>query len=190
MTAGWPAFLTYLGLALALAMDAFAVSLCAGAALPRLSFRHYFRLSFHFGLFQFLMPILGWFAGSAIHRVFSAFDHWIAFGLLTFVGVKMIYESRCPDAEKIRSDPTRGLTLLALSIATSIDALAVGLSLAFLSVNILWPSILIGLVAAAATSAGLKIGDAFGKAAGKRAELVGGLILIAIGLKILSDHLL
>jgi putative Mn2+ efflux pump MntP len=190
MTVSQLPLLTTLGLAAALAMDAFAVSMCAGAALPRISGRHYFRLSFHFGLFQFMMPVLGWLAGSAIHNILSAFDHWIAFGLLFLVGGKMILESfRRPEA-KIHSDPTRGFSLLALSVATSIDALAVGLSLAFLSINIWWPSVIIGLVAALATATGLKIGDALGKAAGRRAELLGGLIIIAIGLKILTDHLL
>ncbi len=177
-----------LGLALALAMDAFAVSLTAGATIKRITPRHYFRLSFHFGLFQFMMPVLGWSAGILVYRYIAALDHWIAFSLLALIGTHMIIESRNLDDKKRREDPSRGWRLIALSIATSIDALAVGVTLAFLQVEIWYASVIIGIVAAAASIAGIRLGDAFGKRIGKRAELIGGLILIAIGVKILIEH--
>src|SRR5512145_3318729 len=141
-------WLTLLGIALALAMDAFAVALGAGLTLERLTGRHLFRLGFHFGLFQAMMPVVGWLAGLTVQHWIAAYDHWVAFGLLAFVGGKMLYEAlRSEDEEKEAGDPTRGLTLVILSVATSIDALAVGLSLAMLGVNIWLPALVIGLVA-------------------------------------------
>jgi len=178
-----------LGIAIALAMDAFAVSLGAGATLKKITPRHYFRLGWHFGLFQFMMPVIGWTAGRAIMSRISAFDHWIAFALLVLIGVRMIIESRSEKRRRRYLDPTRGWTLVMLSVATSIDALAVGVSLAFLQVDIWQASVIIGLVAAAASIAGVRIGDTLGRMIGKRAELMGGLILIAIGFKILAEHL-
>lgn len=176
-------------LALALAMDAFAVSVGAGATLQRVTPGHYFRLSFHFGLFQFLMPVAGWFAGRAIHDRIAAFDHWVAFALLLLIGIRMVAESRRAPDPASPADPSRGWTLVGLAVATSIDALAVGVSLAFLEVGIWHASVIIGVVAAVASVAGVRIGDALGRLIGKRAELLGGLILIAIGLKILAEHL-
>ncbi len=182
--------LTILGLALALAMDAFAVSIAVGSRLERLTARRLFRLSFHFGLFQFLMPIIGWLVGSQVARYIQHYDHWIAFILLAYIGIKMIRESwRHDGAEKAMSDPTRKLSLIMLSIATSLDALAVGLSMAFLKVSILYPSVIIGIVAAAMTAVGMLFGRTLGARFGKRMELLGGLILIAIGINIVVGHL-
>jgi len=183
-------WLTLLGLALALAMDAFAVALGAGTILPRLTGRHLFRLGFHFGLFQALMPIVGWLAGQTMVQTISAWDHWIAFSLLAAIGAHMIYEARSQDEERERRDPTRGLRLVTLSIATSIDALAVGFSLSVIGVSIWQPALVIGLVAGAMTVVGLLMGERFGKKWGARAETFGGAILILIGLKILAEHLL
>jgi putative Mn2+ efflux pump MntP len=184
-------FLIVLGLAFALAMDAFAVSLGTGMALSPATARQTFRLAFAFGLFQFLMPIAGWAAGESFVKYIGRYDHWLAFALLLGVGGRMIFESfhleRASGAP--RPDPTRGLSLLVLSIATSLDALAVGLSLAALRAPILYPALVIGLVAFAMTTAGMKLGPALGKVIGRRAELLGGLILILIGVKILVDHL-
>jgi putative Mn2+ efflux pump MntP len=182
--------LTIIGLAIALAMDAFAVSISGGVVLKKITRRHYFRFSFHFGLFQFLMPIIGWYLGRTVYELIASYDHWVTFGLLAFIGGRMIVEAirHAPDA--IRSDPTRGASLVALSIATSIDALAVGLSLAFLKTTIWMPSLIIGCVAAAASLLGLRLGQTLGYAFGRRAEIVGGSILIAIGIKILVEHLL
>jgi putative Mn2+ efflux pump MntP len=183
--------LTLIGIAVALAMDAFAVALGAGLMLPKLTGRHLFRFGFHFGLFQALMPILGWLAGVSIRTYIEAFDHWLAFGLLSLVGGKMLWEAWHPDDQQTEpNDPTRGLSLVMLSIATSIDALAVGLSLAVLGVNIWLPALVIGLVAGSLTVAGMMLGRRLGQAWGKRVEIFGGLVLIAIGVKILVEHTL
>ena len=178
------------GIALGLAMDALAVAIAAGMTLPRVTGRHAFRLSFHFGLFQCLMPILGWLAGRTVDRYIAAFDHWIAFGLLCFLGAKMLWEARGhAQEESTRSDPTRGWTLLTLSVATSIDALAVGLSLAFLQVSIWSPSVVIGLVAGGLTFLGIRFGSRLGQQFGHWAERCGGLVLLFIGVRILITHL-
>jgi putative Mn2+ efflux pump MntP len=170
-------------------MDAFAVSLGIGAARQANSPRTAFRLSFHFGLFQFLMPVIGWFIGSRIAGLISAFDHWVAFVLLAFVGGRMVYAGFDPDGAADPSDPSRGRTLILLSVATSIDALAVGLSLALLDVDIFLPSVVIGVVTGTLSLSGLLLGSRLGEAFGKRAGIVGGLVLIGIGLRILITHL-
>ena len=172
-----------------MAMDAFAVAISTGVVLPRLSLRTVFRLSWHFGLFQFLMPVLGWLAGRSIHRFIADYDHWIAFTLLSFIGGKMIYESFRNREEEHKLDPTRGLTMVVLSVATSIDALAVGLSMGVMGLDIWLPSIIIGLVAALMTALGMFLGRRLGKLFGKRMELLGGIILLLIGAKILAEHL-
>ncbi len=184
-------FPVVLGVALGLAMDAFAVTLGLGCSLRGLTRGQSFRLAFHFGLFQFFMPILGWAAGTRIEAHIRAFDHWIAFGLLAFVGGKMIVESFRSASEDGRrgGDPTRGHRLFLLSVATSIDALAVGLSLAVLEVKILYPAAVIGAVAFGMTILGSRLGPVLGKVVGRRAELLGGIVLILIGIKILADHL-
>ena len=184
-------FLLILGIALALAMDAFAVSLSVGLTVKRATEGQTFRLAFHFGLFQSLMPVVGWTAGESIIKYIQEFDHWVAFGLLLAVGSKMIFESfqRERDLKVEKPDPTRGVSLFVLSVATSLDALAVGLSLAALHVDIIYPALVIGFVAFAMTVVGMKIGPLLGKVVGKRAELMGGATLLLIGIKILADHL-
>ncbi len=183
--------LSIFAIALALAMDAFAVALATGLALERLTGRHLFRLGFHFGLFQAMMPVIGWLAGLTVQRWIAAYDHWLAFGLLAFIGGKMIHEALDRDAaEDRRSDPTRGMNLVLLSIATSIDALAVGLTLAVLRVDVWLPALVIGLVAGILTVAGMLLGRRIGALWGPRIEVAGGLVLIGIGLKILCEHLL
>jgi len=175
--------------AVALAMDAFAVSLAAGASARVRGPRAALRLSFHFGLFQFLMPVLGWFLGLRIAPAISAVDHWVAFGLLAFVGVRMIRSGFDP-TERRYGDPSRGLALVGLSLATSIDALAVGLSLAMVGIDIWFPSVVIGIVALALSLAGVYLGQRLGVLFGKRMEIAGGIILVLIGLRILLTHLL
>jgi len=183
--------LTLLGIAVGLAMDAFAVAIGIGLNAQECGLRKTLRLAWHFGLFQALMPILGWLAGRTIEQWISAVDHWIAFGLLAGIGGHMIYEALHGDEEaKAACDPTRGRRLILLSVATSIDALAVGLSLAVLGMQIWWPAVVIGVVAFAFTAVGLHLGRRFGGLLGRRVEIVGGLILIGIGVKILLDHLL
>ena len=182
--------LTILGIAVGLAMDALAVALAAGLALGEVSPRQTFRLAFHFGLFQFLMPVIGWMAGLTIESWIAGYDHWLAFGLLGAIGGKMIYEALTAEETAGRSDPTRGLSLVVLSVATSVDALAVGISLGVLHVRIWYPAVVIGIVACALTAAGMHVGRRFGSAFGRRMEVLGGLVLIGIGLKILLSHLL
>jgi putative Mn2+ efflux pump MntP len=183
-------FLAILAIAVGLAMDAFAVSLGIGLKQCQVSTRTTLRLAAYFGGFQAIMPVIGWLAGLAFARWITGVDHWIAFGLLAAIGSKMIYEAIWGDDEKnAEKDPTRGRTLIVLSLATSIDALAVGLSLALLGVQIWYPAVVIGVVAFAFTAAGLHLGCRFGSLLGKRMEIVGGLILIGIGVKILVDHL-
>jgi len=178
-------------IAVGLGMDAFAVAIGIGIVIKKLSFGPVFRLSFHFGLFQFMMPIIGWMAGRTISDYIVDYDHWIAFGLLAYIGSKMIWDSM-RDAEDDKfadKDPTRGLSLFVLSVATSVDALAVGLSLAFLNIQILYPSIVIGVVAALMTVCGMAFGDFVGKTVGSKLGILGGFILIGIGIKILIEHL-
>jgi putative Mn2+ efflux pump MntP len=183
-------FITLLGIALALAMDAFAVSLGVGLAVAPLTRRHLFRLGFHFGLFQALMPVIGWLAGITVQKQLAAFDHWLAFGLLAFVGGKMIHEAFKDEEQRETGDPTRGLSLVVLSVATSIDALAVGLSLGMLGVSIWRPAVVIGLVAGLLTLVGMLLGRRIGTLWGQRVEVLGGLILIGIGTKVLFEHLI
>ena len=184
---GWLVF----PIAFGLAMDALAVSVGVSVNRQGLSRLQAFRLAGSFGLFQLLMPIIGWLAGQTVLDIIKLVDHWVAFGLLFLIGAKMIYESfrGSEKSGKIDGDPTRGLILIVLSIATSIDAFAVGLSMAALDQPVLFPSSIIGVVAFLMTLAGTKIGPFFGRKVGKRAELLGGIILILIGVKILSDHL-
>lgn len=179
-----------IAVAVALAMDAFAVAVVTGLTVKALTKRHVFRLSFHFGLFQFLMPLIGWAAGSAVQQYIAGFDHWVAFGLLGFVGGHMIWSSMWGHEEERRTsgDPTSGWSLVVLSIATSIDALAVGLSLAIIGSTIVLPALVIGVVAACFTTVGMALGRKIGSVWGKRVEVVGGLILIVIGVKIVVDH--
>ena len=182
--------LSLMALAGALAMDAFAVALAAGAILHPLSFRPCFRLAFHFGLFQALMPIIGWLAGMTVQSFVAAWSPWLAFGLLLFVGGRMVHEAlSAEEGEARKNDPSRGMTMVALSVATSIDALAVGLTLAMVKVVIWIPALIIGLVACGFTIAGLFLGTRAGAFWGRRVEIAGGLILIMIGLKILLSAL-
>lgn len=181
--------LELLALAVALSMDAFAVAVCAGCALRIVTARHYLRLSLAFGFFQFLMPVIGWYLGLSVRHAIEAWDHWIAFILLTWIGGNMIRGSfsseSCPT-----DDPTEGKKLLVLAIATSIDALAVGFSFSLLNINVWKPALLIGLVCAVITASGLLAGKLLAHADlfGRRVGLVGGLMLIAIGIKILYEH--
>jgi putative Mn2+ efflux pump MntP len=171
-------------------MDAFAVALATGVVLEEVTGRHTFRLAWHFGLFQFLMPVIGWAAGLSIERWMADYDHWLAFGLLAFIGGKMIRDGLTRREKETIRDPTRGISLVILSVATSIDALAVGLSLGVLRVTIWYPAAVIGVVALALTAAGIHLGRRVGVRFGQKVEVLGGAILVGIGLKILVQHLL
>ena len=181
-------FLTLCGIAVALAMDAFAVALATGLTLDSVTGRHLFRLGFHFGLFQALMPIVGWLAGRTVQHLIAAYDHWVAFALLAFVGGKMLWEAFHGEETPENHDPTRGMSLILLSVATSIDALAVGLSLAMLGVSIWTPALVIGLVAGGLTVCGMLLGRRVGSLWGQRVVIFGGVVLCLIGLKILIEH--
>jgi len=182
-------FLEVLAIAFALSLDAFAVSFAASTAGFTKDRRAVFRLSFHFGLFQFLMPIVGYALGVAIEPIIAAFDHWIAFFLLAIVGIRMIRAALHPESETQQSDPSHGLTLVMLAIATSIDALAVGLSMAMLNMDIWFPAIVIGIVAGGMSILAIAGGNRVGSWMGQRAQLVGGIVLIFIGVRIVITHL-
>ncbi len=183
--------LVLVGIAVSLAMDAFAVAVACSVSLGCVNPRQAFRLSFHFGLFQAIMPLIGWMAGRTVADSIAPYDHWLAFGLLTIVGARAIRSAINDDGETDRSgrDPTRGFSLVGLSVATSLDALAVGLSFSFLHVRI-WTAIaVIGLVAALATLLGMTIGSRLGMRFGRVAEVTGGSVLILIGARIVVSHL-
>lgn len=177
-------------IAVGLAMDASAVSLAAAAAGFANNARAKFRLSFHFGLFQFLMPVLGWGMGIKFVSHFKTVDHWIAFFLLAFVGIRMIREGMDKSSEIQKNDPSRGMTMVMLSVATSIDALAIGLSLAMLDVDIWYPSVMIGVITAGMSLLAIKIGTKLGVMFGKRMEIFGGIVLLFIGSRVLFSHLM
>lgn len=177
------------GIALALAMDAFAVSIAVGLQLEHLTARHVFRMAFHFGLFQFLMSILGWWSGRQFAALVSQWDHWVAFGLLVAIGGKMIWQSFQKEVAPKAVDPTRGWSLVSLSLATSIDALAVGLSLAFLDQSIWLAAIVIGLVAGGLSWIGIVGGAYLSRNLTRYGEILGGVILVLLGSRILVTHL-
>lgn len=176
-------------IALSMAMDAFAVCLGVGAARQSEGSRATFRLSFHFGLFQFLLPVVGWFAGLTVVQYIETYDHWVAFGLLLFVGVRMIRSGLNGGEETHKNDPSRGWNMVLLSTAVSIDALAIGLSLALIDVIIWIPAVVIGVVTSLVSLLGLRLGNRLGRVFGKRMELIGGVVLILIGLRIVMTHL-
>lgn len=183
-------FFTSLMIAVGLAMDAFAVSLGIGCAGQAQDSRAKFRLSFHFGVFQTGMTLLGWLAGSTVADWINGFDHWIAMALLGYVGINMIRSGFNHDCETYQTNPSKGKTLMMLCVATSLDAMAVGLSMAMLKVPVVYPSLVIGVVAAGLSIFGLLAGHKMGQAFGKRMEIIGGLILVGIGVRIVITHIL
>jgi putative Mn2+ efflux pump MntP len=182
-------FWAILVIAIGLSADCFAVATCSSIACKSLPNWQGFRLSLAFGFFQAAMTILGWLAGRTITNLISSYDHWVAFGLLVFVGGRMLWEARYEKEER-KTDITQWRYLLLLSIATSLDALAVGLSFAFLKVNLLMAAVTIGITTLVISLAGFMAGKKLGEIIGKGAEIAGGIILIGIGVKILLQHLL
>jgi len=176
-------------IALGLAMDCFAVALASGFAIRNLKARHAFIIGVFFGGFQAVMPVLGWLAGRTLSPHVLAADHWVAFALLMFVGIKMLYESFKIKSLEENPNPLNLSILLVLSVATSIDALAVGLSLSFLNTPIAAPALIIGGVAFVLSFLGVYIGNYMGSSFENKLEALGGLILIGIGVKILIEHL-
>ena len=170
-----------------LSMDAFAVSVCKGLSVQKIKPKHCLLAGVYFGGFQALMPLLGWVLGKQFEQLIKSVDHWIAFVLLALIGANMIRESFSP--EEGQNDSFTFKTMLPLAVATSIDALAVGVTFAFLEVDILPAVSLIGATTFALSAAGVKIGSVFGDRFQSKAELAGGVVLILMGIKILIEHL-
>lgn len=185
-------FITLLLIAFSLSFDSFAVSVCSGLSLCRkhLHFSDALKIALSLAIFQALMPVLGWFLGSTVKDQIQQADHWIAFVLLSFLGVRMILEGRVPVKEKKIKNPTSWRVLIPMSIATSIDAFAVGISFSFFYEKILFPAILIGIVTLGISLSGIYMGKKVGSKLAGSAEIAGGIILIIIGLKILIQHLM
>ncbi len=175
-------------IAVGLAMDAFAVAICKGLALGKLKIKHYVIIGAWFGGFQALMPTVGYFLGTTFSRYIQKFDHWIAFILLVIIGGNMVKESLC-DCEEEQEADLKFVTMLMLAVATSIDALAVGVTFAFYSVNIWLTAFIIGAITFIISVLGVKIGNIFGTKYKRKAEMAGGAILILLGLKLLVEGL-
>lgn len=176
-------------LSCALGMDAFAVSLCKGFGVQNLRLKHYLIVGIYFGGFQALMPTLGYFIGVAFHSFITNIDHWIAFALLSLIGLKMVKESFKNEDCDTNANQFGFKTMSALALATSIDALAVGISFAFLKVNLFLAVFLIGLITFILCMLALKLGNQFGIHLKNKVELLGGVVLIILGVKILIEHL-
>ena len=186
-------FIEVLLIGVGLSMDAFAVSICKGLAMRRVNKKQAFVIGLFFGGFQALMPFIGWALGTQFESYITSIDHWIAFVLLVFIGGKMIAEAVRPEDENVeidKLDPPLDLKeMLVLAVATSIDALAVGVTFAFLHVNIVWAVNFIGCTTFILSAIGVKVGNVFGMKYKSKAEFVGGLILVLMGIKILLEHL-
>ncbi|MFH1941878.1 MAG: manganese efflux pump MntP family protein [bacterium] len=181
--------ITIFFIAVGLAMDAFAVSVASGFAIRPFRFRHAFRIALFFGAFQAIMPLLGWALGSRVKEHIQKIDHWAAFGLLFLIGMRMIYESMKMESNPKRIDLLHLPVLFLLSVATSIDAFAVGITLALLKTTIITPRFIIGSVTFILSLIGVIIGDRFGHFFERKIEIAGGCILMGIGVKILVEHL-
>ena len=175
-------------LSVGLAMDAFAVSVCKGISMKKMNWKKAIIIGLYFGGFQALMPTIGYFLGAAFQSLITSIDHWIAFILLGIIGGGMIKES-CGDDEENRNDDVSFKTMIVLAIATSIDALAIGITFAFLNVNLVLAISLIGIITFILSVFGTKIGNRFGDKYEKKAEFLGGVILVLLGIKILLEHL-
>ena len=175
-------------IAVGLSMDAFAVSICKGLSVRRLKPRHNLICGLYFGGFQALMPVIGWLLGRQFESLIKSIDHWIAFALLVLIGANMIREAVKNEEENL-NDSFSPKTMLPLAVATSIDALAVGVTFAFLDVSIVPAVLMIGATTFILSAVGVKIGNVFGAKYKSKAELVGGIVLVAMGVKILIEHL-
>lgn len=176
-------------IAVSLAMDAFAVSICKGLSMKKMDWKKAIIIGLYFGIFQAVMPVIGYLLGVGFEESIKFIDHWIAFGLLAFIGGNMVKEALSKEDDEEVDDKVDFKTMIVLAIATSIDALAVGVTFAFLNVNIVVSVCLIGIVTFVISCIGVKIGNVFGDKYEKKAELAGGIVLILIGLKILLEHL-
>ena len=181
-------FVELLLLSVGLGMDAFAVSVCKGISMKKMNWKKVCIIGLYFGGFQALMPVLGYFLGSTFESVISNLDHWIAFGLLAIIGGNMIKDAFSKECDSF-DDDVRFKAMIVLAIATSIDALAVGITFAFLKVNLILAISMIGVITFILAIVGTKVGNRFGDKYEKKAELVGGVILILLGIKILLEHM-
>ena len=181
-------FWELIAIAVALSMDAFAVSVCKGLSVKKVRLSHALIAGLYFGGFQALMPLIGYLLGSQFEELITSIDHWIAFALLAFIGANMIREALSRDEERA-DDDLSVKAMLVLAVATSIDALAVGITFAFLEVNLLWAVLFIGAITFTLSAVGVKVGNVFGEKYKSRAELAGGAILVLLGVKILLEHL-
>lgn len=175
-------------ISIGLAMDAFAVSVCKGLAMKKMSWKKAIIIGLYFGAFQAIMPTIGFSLGTAFERFITNVDHWVAFILLVGIGINMVKEAFDKESEN-KNDNVDVKTMLVLSIATSIDALAIGITFACLKIHIVMPVITIGLITFIISVIGVKIGNRFGNKYEKKAEIMGGVILILLGIKILLEHL-
>lgn len=175
-------------ISIGLAMDAFAVSICKGLSMKKMDWKKAIIIGLYFGGFQGLMPLVGYFLGIRFESVVTNIDHWIAFVLLSIIGGNMIKESRAVETENCNDDICFK-TMIMLAVATSIDALAIGITFAFLSVNIVLAISMIGIITFIISTIGVKIGNVFGDKYENKAELLGGVILVVLGIKILLEHL-
>ncbi|MCL2154972.1 MAG: manganese efflux pump MntP family protein [Leptospirales bacterium] len=187
-------YIIIFGLSIGLAMDSFAVSISYGCSPKKISAKNMFIIAFSFGLFQAFMPIIGWYLGKFFEGLIRDYDHWIAFGLLSYIGIKMIIEGLKDDDTINNSNINTSSTLnikrlFILSIATSIDALAVGLSLSLIGYAIIIPAVIIGLVTFVCSLIGVNAGIKLRAILGRKAEIFGGIVLIAMGVKILIEHI-
>jgi manganese efflux pump family protein len=180
--------LTLIILALGLCFDTFAVSISSGLVLNRIEFFDAMKIAFSLAFFQGLMPVVGWFLGSGVSEYIKEYDHWVALILLSSIGVKMAYESLKKGEERKAFNPLNPKVLVTMSVATSIDALIVGFTLAFVDVQILWAGFIIGAVTFIASMLGILFGKKTGERFGKRLEILGAVILILLGLKIFIEH--
>lgn len=171
-----------------LAMDAFAVSICKGLSMKKMNWKNVVIIALYFGVFQALMPLIGYFLGMTFESIVTTFDHWVAFALLTLIGGGMIKESFDDEDDK-KNDKVDFKTMVVLAIATSIDALAIGITFAFFDVNIVLAVSIIGIITFIISVLGVKIGNRFGDKYQNKAQLMGGIILVLLGFKILLEHL-
>jgi len=176
-------------IAIGLAMDCFAVSIACGIVMKPFRFGPAFRIAFLFGLFQAVMPLIGWLAGSTFQHLIESFDHWIAFGILLILGGRMLWEYFFVHPDKKILNPYKKRVVLTLALATSIDAMAIGLSFAFLRIDLMQPVLIIGAASLLFSALGLFIGKRYGHRYNIPAELFGGIVLIGIGIKIVLEHL-
>ncbi|MBW6534340.1 MAG: manganese efflux pump MntP family protein [Mariniphaga sp.] len=181
-------FITFLFIAIGLSFDSFAVSVSCGLMKQEIRFKQAVPIAFSLAFFQAAFPVIGWFAGKTIHTLIISIDHWIAFGLLAFIGIKMMVEGIKPNGTLQNFNPFRKRVIIGLSIATSIDALVVGLSFGFLEIPILFPVLIIGAITFIASMLGMLFGKNIPAKRSKKSLILGGIILFGMGVKILVEH--